>query len=112
MADTPLAEVGTEAEGLMKNAKNAKNAIQVLMRGEHDWLVREDGGGRELGHYPTRREAEAVGHKLARKRRVEPKRRTRPRLRLEPPCWGLAEPQLEQQRSAAKIDSLIAEKQR
>ena len=51
--------------------KNAKNAIQVLMRGEHDWLVREDGGGRELGHYPTRREAEVVGHKLARKRGVE-----------------------------------------
>ena len=51
--------------------KNAKNAIQVLMRGEHDWLVREDDGGRELGHYPTRREAEAVGHKLARKRGVE-----------------------------------------
>jgi len=50
--------------------KNAKNAIQVLTRGERDWLVRED-GGRELGHYPTRREAEAVGHKLARKRGVE-----------------------------------------
>jgi hypothetical protein len=50
--------------------KNAKDAIQVLTRGERDWLVRED-GGRELGHYPTRREAEAVGHKLARKRGVE-----------------------------------------
>ena len=29
--------------------KNAKDAIQVLTRGERDWLVRED-GGRELGH--------------------------------------------------------------
>jgi hypothetical protein len=67
MADTPVAAVGTDAEGLMKNAKNA---IQVLTRGERDWLVRED-GGRELGHYPTRREAEAVGHKLARKCGVE-----------------------------------------
>jgi hypothetical protein len=38
--------------------------------GERDWVVRED-GGRELGHYPTRQEAESVGHKLARKRGAE-----------------------------------------
>ena len=47
-----------------------QRAIHVEARGERDWLVRED-GGRELGHYPTRREAEAVGYKLARKRGVE-----------------------------------------
>jgi hypothetical protein len=50
--------------------KSTRNAIHVLMIGERDWLVQED-GGRELGHYPTRREAEAVGYKLARKRGVE-----------------------------------------
>jgi Uncharacterized protein conserved in bacteria (DUF2188) len=56
-----------DVEGLMKSARNA---IHVLMSAERDWLVREE-DGRELGHYPTRREAEAVGHKLARKRGVE-----------------------------------------
>jgi hypothetical protein len=45
-------------------------AIHVLLNGEHDWVVREN-AGRELGHYPTRAEAEAVGDKLARKRGVE-----------------------------------------
>ena len=42
----------------------------ILPNGERDWIVRED-GGRELGHYPTRKEAEAVGRKLAHKRGVE-----------------------------------------
>jgi hypothetical protein len=42
-----------------------------VVAGEHqDWIVREK-GGRELGHYPTRQDAEAVGYKLARKRKVE-----------------------------------------
>ena len=50
--------------------KTAKNTIHVVMSGQYDWLVQED-GGRELGHYQTRSEAEAVGYKLARKRRVE-----------------------------------------
>jgi len=46
-------------------------AIHVmLLNGERDWVVREN-GGRELGHDPTRAEAEAVGDKLARKRGVE-----------------------------------------
>jgi len=48
----------------------AANAIHVLARGERDWVVREE-QGRELGHYPTRQAAEAVGNKLARKRKVE-----------------------------------------
>jgi hypothetical protein len=49
-----------------------QRAIHVEAKGERDWLVREE-GGRELGHYPTRKDAEAVGHnyKLARKRAVE-----------------------------------------
>ena len=47
-----------------------QRAIHVDARGKRDWLVRED-GGRDLGHYPTRREAETVGYKLARKRGVE-----------------------------------------
>jgi len=34
-------------------------------------LPKREDDGRELGHYPTRQEAEAVGHKLARKRGVE-----------------------------------------
>lgn len=48
----------------------AQKAIHVAAGGERDWIVRED-GGRELGHYPTLEEAQAVGHKLARKRGVE-----------------------------------------
>jgi hypothetical protein len=63
----PVWQLGVDVEGLMKSARNA---IHVLMSAERDWLVREE-DGRELGHYPTRREAEAVGHKLARKRGVE-----------------------------------------
>jgi hypothetical protein len=48
----------------------AKAAIHVLPTQHDDWIVREE-GGRELGHYPSRQAAEAVGDKLARKRRVE-----------------------------------------
>jgi Uncharacterized protein conserved in bacteria (DUF2188) len=40
-------------------------AIHILPNGERDWVVREVGG------HATRAEAEAVGNKLARKRRVE-----------------------------------------
>ncbi len=47
-----------------------KTTIMILPNGERDWIVRED-GGRELGHYPTRKEAEAVGRKIAHKRGVE-----------------------------------------
>jgi hypothetical protein len=46
---------------------SARKAIHVIAAGEADWLVREH-GGRELGHYSTRKEAVAVGQKLARKR--------------------------------------------
>jgi hypothetical protein len=45
----------------------AGKIIHVFSAGERDWVVREE-GGRELGHYPTRREAQEIGHKLARKR--------------------------------------------
>ena len=48
----------------------SQNSIHVEAKGEGDLLVRED-GGRELGHYLTQAEAKEVGHKLARKRRVE-----------------------------------------
>ena len=44
--------------------------IEVRSLAHDDWVVRED-GGRELGHYPSAKTAEAVGRKLARKRRVE-----------------------------------------
>jgi hypothetical protein len=47
-----------------------QSAILVASVSPGDWVVRED-GGRELGHYPTRKDAEAVGHQLARKRGVE-----------------------------------------
>jgi Uncharacterized protein conserved in bacteria (DUF2188) len=65
---------------------STQKAIHVLSDGEHDWVVREE-GGREFGHYPTRQAAETVGYKLARKRGVElvvhgasgKVRRTRPR---------------------------------
>jgi hypothetical protein len=46
------------------------SAVYVACVGERDWVVREP-GGRELGHYPTCAEAEAVGQKLARKRGAE-----------------------------------------
>ena len=46
------------------------HAVHVLSGEHNDWIVRED-DGRELGHYPTKLEAKAVGHKLARKRKVE-----------------------------------------
>ena len=45
-------------------------AIHVIAASANDWIVREE-GGRELGHYPARQEAEAVGRKLAEKRGVE-----------------------------------------
>ena len=48
----------------------AKATIHVLPGQHGDWIVREE-GGRELGHYPSRQAAEAVGHKLARKRQAE-----------------------------------------
>ena len=49
----------------------AAGVVIHVLPGEHDdWVVREE-GGRELGHYPTAKAAEAVGHKLALKRRVE-----------------------------------------
>jgi hypothetical protein len=48
----------------------AQKAIHVIATAENDWMVRED-AGRELGHYPTRREAEAIGRKIAQKRGVE-----------------------------------------
>jgi len=49
---------------------SAQKAIHVIAAAANDWIVRED-GGREFGHYPTRREAEAVGRKLAQKRSAE-----------------------------------------
>ncbi len=45
-------------------------AVHVLSGEHNDWIVRED-EGRELGHYPTKFEAAAVGYKVARKRKVE-----------------------------------------
>ncbi len=46
------------------------HAVHVLSGEDNDWIVREE-DGRELGHYPTKFEAEAVGYKVARKRKVE-----------------------------------------
>jgi Uncharacterized protein conserved in bacteria (DUF2188) len=37
--------------------------IEVRSVARDDWVVRED-GGRELGHYPSAKAAEAVGRKL------------------------------------------------
>jgi hypothetical protein len=48
----------------------AQRAIHVVHGGPEDWIVRV-GGGRELGHYPSRQEAEAVGLKLARRDKGE-----------------------------------------
>ena len=46
------------------------NSVHVQPRAQNDWVVTQD-GGRELGYYPTKVEAEAVGYKIARKRKVE-----------------------------------------
>src|SRR5262249_5644236 len=51
----PVSEIDTGA-GSEELSMAMQRAIHVEARGERDWLVRED-GGRELGHYPTRREA-------------------------------------------------------
>jgi hypothetical protein len=47
-----------------------QRGLHVAPGAHDDWIVRED-SGRELGHYPTRQEAEAVGRKLAQKRKAE-----------------------------------------
>jgi Uncharacterized protein conserved in bacteria (DUF2188) len=46
----------------------ARREIHIVPGGPRDWIVRAD-GGREFGHYPSRRAAEAVGSKLARRDR-------------------------------------------
>jgi hypothetical protein len=48
----------------------AQREIHIVPGGPQDWIVRA-GGGRELGHYPSRQAAEAVGRKLARRDRGE-----------------------------------------
>jgi hypothetical protein len=45
--------------------------ILVSCRAAEDWVVCEEGTGREFGHYATQAEAESVGVKLARKRKIE-----------------------------------------
>jgi hypothetical protein len=45
--------------------------IHVIPNDSRDWVVKEEGTDRELGHYPSREDAEAVGLALARKRRSE-----------------------------------------
>jgi hypothetical protein len=48
----------------------ARVTIHVVPLGPEDWVVKED-RGRELGHYPSRDAAAAVGRMLARKHRAE-----------------------------------------
>jgi Uncharacterized protein conserved in bacteria (DUF2188) len=43
--------------------------IHVVALSRSDWVVKED-SGREFGHYATKSEAQAVGIKLASKRRT------------------------------------------
>ena len=45
--------------------------IHVIPNDTRDWVVKEEGTDRELGHYPTQADAEAVGLALARKRGSE-----------------------------------------
>ena len=45
--------------------------VHVACNAPGDWVVAEEGSKREFGHYATRAEAEAVGAKLARKRKAE-----------------------------------------
>ena len=46
-------------------------SILVAWKAAEDWVVCEEGTGREFGHYATQAEAEAVGVKLAGKRKIE-----------------------------------------
>jgi len=48
----------------------ARRAIHVVPGGTPKWIVRA-GEGRELGHYPSREAAVAVGRKLARRHKCE-----------------------------------------
>src|SRR5215510_6750892 len=48
----------------------ARREIHIVPGGPQDWIVRAD-GGRELGHYPSLKAAQAVGRKLARRDRGE-----------------------------------------
>jgi hypothetical protein len=43
--------------------------IYVIPNDKRDWVVKEEGTGREFGYYPTQTDAEAVGLALARKRK-------------------------------------------
>ena len=47
----------------------AQLSIHVDRLAADDWIVREK-CGRELGHYPSQREAEDVGRLVARKRKA------------------------------------------
>jgi len=44
--------------------------IHVIPYGGDDWVVREEQGQRERGHYPTQDVAVAVGSALSRRRRT------------------------------------------
>jgi len=44
------------------------SVIHVIQNDAEDWLVQEE-GGRELGHYCSEREAEAIARAIARKRK-------------------------------------------
>jgi hypothetical protein len=61
------------AEGIVGTGREvivARRDIHVLPGGPQDWIVRAV-GGREFGHYPSKKAAEAVGRKLARRDRGE-----------------------------------------
>jgi hypothetical protein len=47
-------------------------SIQIVPLAPDDWVVREE-GGREIGHFASQAEAEAVGQALARKRKAHPR---------------------------------------
>jgi hypothetical protein len=65
--------------------------IHVIENDSRDWLVREN-GGRELGHYTSRTEAETVGAALAKKRKSElvirPKSGTEHRRKPRQGLWS------------------------
>jgi calcineurin-like phosphoesterase family protein len=46
------------------------HGVHVLQVDHDDWVVKQE-GGRELGHYPDRSQAETVGRKIAQRRNVE-----------------------------------------
>jgi hypothetical protein len=62
--------LSVRTDGVQVGILEMPQGIHVLPAGPDDWIVKQE-DGRELGHYPKKTQAEEVGRKVARKRKVE-----------------------------------------